>query len=95
MKLESAESLWTKVTKTDDLQWRTIKKETVIDFDQIKDYLPSSKLNSEIVSHAQYVQLWNMLSWDVQQRKPELAFQASKQGYNLHTLYEKVSESSY
>jgi hypothetical protein len=36
-----------------------------------------------------------MLSWDVQQRKPELAFQASKQGYNLHTLYEKVSESSY
>jgi len=55
MKLESAESLWTKVTKTDDLQWRTIKKETVIDFDQIKDYLPSSKLNSEIVSHAQYV----------------------------------------
>ena len=54
MKIGSAEKVLKEVELSKD-GWRTLKKVEKVEVNQIKDYLPRSKLESEIVTHLQYV----------------------------------------
>jgi hypothetical protein len=56
------------------------------------EYIPNVPMTSEIVTYDEFAQVWRMLPEYAKIRVPELTFQASTDGYNVHTIYRKTAD---
>ena len=56
------------------------------------DYVPVHKMDSGFINFEQFTKLWSFLAHDIKLRIPQRIFQASTDGFNIHTLYEKCHD---
>jgi hypothetical protein len=56
------------------------------------DYLPGHKMDSAFINFEQFTKFWGFLAHDIKLRIPQLIFRASKDGFNIHTMQDRLHE---